>query len=101
LKAIVIVGLILCLVLGLGFVYTVGAKETGTFHLRAWIDGSDYVYLQNAGGKVWYEHILYDYPGEHSQTGALYSATSPAPTTIDGVNWVPVWNKETEIGITT
>jgi hypothetical protein len=67
---------------------TANAVVTGNFHFRAFIDGADYVYVQNAGGKVWYEHLDYEYPGQHSP----YSQSSPAPTTIDGVKWYPVWN---------
>ena len=92
-KALTATCLILCFVLSLGSALSVNAAKSGTFHFRAWIDGSDYVYIQNAGGKVWYEHIEYDYPGEHSQTGVTYSAESPAPTTLDGVNWTPTWDK--------
>jgi hypothetical protein len=80
--------LILCLVLVLASLNSVHATVTGTFHFRGYFDGSDYVYIQDAGGKVWYEHIKYDYPGEHSP----YSSSSPAATTIDGVDWYPVWN---------
>lgn len=91
-KAILVTCLILCLVLGLS-VNPVSAMVTGTFHFQAYIDGSDYVYIQNAGGKVWYEHIQYTYPGEH----APYSIAAPAATTIDGVNWYPVWNRTTKM----
>ena len=73
-------------------VNSANAVVTGTLRFRAFIDGSDYVYVQNAGGKVWYEHLEYEYPGLHSP----YSASSPAPTTIDGVSWYPVWNTTTE-----
>lgn len=91
-KAVLAISLFL-LIGGLSCICTANAKVTGTFRFRAWIDGSDYVYIQNAGGKVWYEHLQYDYPGEHSQTGVPYNATFPAPTTIDGVDWTPTWDK--------
>ena len=92
-KAVVLTCFVLCLLLSLGSVRTVNALVTGSFHFRAYIDGSDYVYIQDAGGKVWYEHLDYEYPGEHSP----YSSGSPAPTTVDGVNWYPVWNITTGI----
>jgi hypothetical protein len=93
LTATMVTCLIVCLVLVFSSLNAVHATVTGTFHFRAWFDGSDYVYIQNAGGLVWYEHIKYDYPGEHPQEGVPYNATYPAPTTIDGVDWIPVWNK--------
>ena len=85
------IALLLLMVAG-AFVYVANAKGAGTFHFRAWIDGSDYVYLQNAGGKVWYEHLLYIYPGEQSP----YSESSPAPTTVNGVDWIPIWDKNAQ-----
>ncbi len=99
-RATIVTCLILCLVLGSASLNAVHATVAGTFHFRAWIDGSDYLYIQNAGGKIWYEHIKYDYPGEHHQTGVPYNATYPAPTTIDGVNWYPVWNRTTKMSDT-
>ena len=90
-RATIVTCLVLCLGLGLASLNAVHATVAGTFRFRAWIDGSEYLYIQNAGGLVWYEHIKYDYPGEHSP----YNATSPAPTILDGVNWYPVWNKTT------
>jgi hypothetical protein len=92
-RAKIVTCLILCLFLFLASLNSVHATVTGTFHFRGYFDGSDYVYIQDAGGKVWYEHIAYDYPGEHSP----YSSSSPAATTIDGVDWYPTWNKTTKM----
>ncbi len=89
----VVICLALVLAQSLAGLSTVRATVSGTFHFRGYFDGSDYVYVQNAGGKVWYEHIKYDYPGEHSP----YDASSPAPTTIDGVDWYPAWNRTTQM----
>ena len=89
LKATVATFLILCLVSTFGCMTSADAALSGTFHFRAYIDGSDYVCIQNAGGKVWYEHLQYDYPGEHEP----YTAASPATTTVDGVDWTPTWDK--------
>jgi len=86
--AAIVTCLALCLAASLASLNVVNATVTGTFRLRAFFDGADYVHIQNAGGIVWYEHIRYDYPGEHSP----YSSSSPAPTTIDGVDWYPLWN---------
>ena len=86
---IVMACLIICLISAIGTMFATNAALSGTFHFRAYIDGSDYVCIQNAGGKVWYEHLQYDYPGEHEP----YSAASPAATTLDGVDWTPTWDK--------
>ena len=93
LNVVIVTCLALSLISGLGSLVRVNATVTGTLHFRAYIDGSDYVYIQDAGGKVWYEHIKYDYPGEHSP----YSPSFPAATTIDGVDWNPVWDRGTQM----
>jgi hypothetical protein len=41
----------------------VGAPVQHTLHFLAWIDGSDWLYLQ--GNEVWYVHRNYQYPGIH------------------------------------
>jgi hypothetical protein len=58
------------------------ANYAGTFTFKAWIDGSDYIYLQNAGAIIWYEHLAYDLPGLHEGT---------YPTTVNNVAWYPSW----------
>ncbi len=88
--------LILFLMLGLSNLNHGFATVTGTFHFRGYFDGSDYIYIRNAGGEVWYEHIKYDYPGLHSP----YNSSSPAPTTIDGVDWHPSWNYTSQLSDT-
>jgi hypothetical protein len=95
-KAMVIACLVMCLFSGFGSMNRANAMVAGTFHFRAYFDGSDYVYIQDAGGEVWYEHIKYDYPGEHSP----YSSASPAATTIDGVDWYPTWDRVTKLSDT-
>ncbi len=89
LKAVVVVSLII-----LAFATSQGtsitdAEVTGIFRFRAFIDGSDYVCIQNAGGMVWYEHSNYNYPGETPP----YTASSPAATVVNGVNWHPTWDR--------
>lgn len=87
-RTIILTFLVLCLVLNIAELNTAFAVVNGTFRFRAFIDGADYVYIQDAGRKVWYEHIKYDYPGLHSP----YNASYPAPTIVNNVNWYPVWN---------
>jgi hypothetical protein len=96
LNATVMVCLALFLVSCLSSLGRVNATIAGTFHFRGYFDGSDYLYIQDAGGKVWYEHIEYDYPGEHTP----YNSSFPAPTTLDGVDWYPVWDRDTRMSDT-
>ncbi len=59
------------------------ATYTGTFTFKAWIDGSDYVYVQYGGATVWYEHLRYVLPG---MQGGNYSSY------VDGAAWYPSWS---------
>lgn len=93
LKATVMVCLALFMVSCSGSLSRVNATVTGTFRFKGYFDGSDYVYIQDAGGEVWYEHIEFDYPGEHSP----YNSSFPSPTTLDGVDWYPVWDRDTQM----
>jgi hypothetical protein len=51
---------------------------------RAFIDGTDDVYIQNAGGTIWYHHLWYQLPGYWNQP-------TPLPTYVDNVAWYPTW----------
>ena len=88
-RTIIIASLITLALLASQGMSTVDAKVTGTLRFRAFIDGSDYVCIQNAGGMVWYEHSNYNYPGETPP----YTVSSPAATVVNGVNWYPIWDK--------
>lgn len=57
-------------------------------HFRAWIDGSDYLYIQ--GGKVWYVHRNFQYPGLwKGPHGEVHDP--PIPTYINSDPWNPEW----------
>jgi len=66
------------------------AENTGVVHVKAWIDGSDYIYIQQAGGSVWYVHKYYTLPGYHSPDGTL--ASPGLATVINGNDWYPDWS---------
>ena len=58
------------------------AAGTGSFGFRAWIDGSDYLYVQSGGAVVWFEHLRYILPG---------LGNGNYPTYVDGAEWYPSW----------
>jgi hypothetical protein len=63
--------------------YNVQAEAlSGTIDVKAWIDGSDYLYIQ--GNEVWYIHRNYQFPG-------LWNASIPLPTYINNDPWNPQW----------
>lgn len=62
------------------------------FHFRAWIDGSDWVYIQ--GNEVWYVHRDWQFSGIHPPciTGEDVDPCPQArPTFINGDPWYPEW----------
>jgi hypothetical protein len=78
----IVVLILSCSVLTLSDIGAVKAANVyvGTFHFKAWIDGTDNVYIQNGGGAVWIVN----------QTSQL-----PSSITIDGVSWSPTWSGST------
>jgi hypothetical protein len=59
------------------------AAGTGNFGFRAWIDGSDYLYVQAGGRVVWFEHLRYILPGLGNGNYSTY---------VDGAEWYPSWS---------
>ncbi|MCW4028475.1 MAG: carboxypeptidase regulatory-like domain-containing protein [Candidatus Bathyarchaeota archaeon] len=60
-----------------------GSPYSGSTHVRAFIDGSDFMYIQFGGAIIWYEHRNYDLPG-------LWDGHHEF-TYIDGDTWTPDW----------
>jgi len=62
-------------------VKTVRAEEYSTLHFRAWIDGSDWLYIQ--GNEIWYVHRYFQFPGIWGEANW--------PTYINTDEWYPEW----------
>ena len=74
------------------------ATSSGSFTFKAWIDGTDYLYVQGGGGTVWYYHVWSNFPGwEINNQGEQYAKENHVglPTYVDGNSWYPTWDNFT------
>jgi hypothetical protein len=78
--------LVIVLALTISTVGMANAAYSGAVNFRAYVDGSDYVYIQGGGATVWYEHRNFALPGKWNGANE--------PTYIDGDSWYPDWSTD-------
>jgi hypothetical protein len=65
----------------------------GSVEIRAWIDGNDYLCIQQGGGIIWYHHNQWALPGWYDLANG--TRDSELPTTVDNYAWYPDWGNIT------
>ncbi|HTY74924.1 MAG TPA: hypothetical protein VMD05_05085 [Candidatus Nanoarchaeia archaeon] len=75
-------------------VTTSKTTSSGVLTFKGWIDGTDYLYLQDGGATIWYQHEKSEIPGYEINGAGVqgnYQNHQNLPTYIDGNTWYPSW----------
>jgi outer membrane protein assembly factor BamB len=68
------------------------ASTTGTLRIRLYVDGYDEIYIQHAGGVIWFKHLEWGLPGDaEASSSHQVGLQCTLPTTVNGVDWYPYW----------